>query len=136
MIDAKKIEEAQEEIFEDKFHFNGEYVMMSEGDSEPHRVEMYDDGQIKEAFKAGANWAINEFLKDLWHDASEEPKKDANCLVYISCEYEDTPEDNYREYTTSMYLGGCWSEDHFPSEADAFIIKWCYLDDLLKGGEK
>ena len=28
-----------------------------------------------EGFKAGAKWAINEFLKDLWHSASEEPKE-------------------------------------------------------------
>lgn len=90
-----------------------------------------------DGFYEGANWAIDEFLKDLWHDASEEPKKDANCLVHISCEHEDTPEDNYKEYTTSMCLGGDWSEDHFPSEADVFVEKWCYLDDILpkKGGE-
>ncbi len=86
---------------------------------------------ITEVYTEGVHWAIKEFLKSLWHDASEEPKKDANCLVCISCEYEDTPEDNYREYTTSMYLGDGWSEYHFPSEADAFIIKWCYLDDLF-----
>ncbi len=36
-----------------------------------------------DGFNAGANWAIKEFLKDLWHDASEEPRKCANCLVYI-----------------------------------------------------
>ncbi len=97
-----------------------------------------DAALIIDGFINGARWAQEEFLKDLWHDASEEPKKDANCLVHISCEYEDTPEDNYKEYTTAMYLGGGWSEDHFPSEADVFILKWCYLDDILpqKGGEE
>lgn len=93
--------------------------------------ERFGSPFYSKGFKQGARWAIDEFLKDLWHPASEEPKKDANCLVYISCEYEDTPEDNNREYTTSVYLGGCWSEDHFPLEADVFIIKWCYLDDIL-----
>lgn len=28
---------------------------------------------IEEGFKEGAKWAINKFLKDLWHTASEEP---------------------------------------------------------------
>lgn len=27
-----------------------------------------------EDFKDGAKWAINEFLKDLWHQTDEEPK--------------------------------------------------------------
>lgn len=31
---------------------------------------------IAEAFKQGVNWAINEFLKDLWHPISEKPKKE------------------------------------------------------------
>ncbi len=119
MIDKKKIEEAA-----------GAFVA--------HRrfLDTMTKNDLVCGFKQGANWATKEFLKDLWHDASEEPKKDANCLVYISCEYEDTPEDNYKEYTTSMYLGGDWSEDHFPSEADVFILKWCYLEDILpkKGG--
>ncbi len=122
----KKIEEAARVYFNknvDKWFDSGSFILPAD---------------TEEIFNAGANWAIKEFLKELWHDASEEPKKDANCLVYISCEYEDTPEDNYKEYTTSMYLGGDWSEDHFPSEADVFILKWCYLDDILpqKGGEE
>ena len=35
---------------------------------------------IAEAFRKGANWAINEFLKDLWHPADEEPEKFRNSL--------------------------------------------------------
>ena len=30
----------------------------------------------KDSFKAGATWAINELFKNLWHPASEEPRKD------------------------------------------------------------
>lgn len=29
---------------------------------------------IKEGFKEGANWAINEFLKDLWNQTNKEPE--------------------------------------------------------------
>ena len=31
--------------------------------------------ELETAFEAGVHWAINEFLKDLWHPASEEPEK-------------------------------------------------------------
>lgn len=60
MIDDKKIEEA---AFE-------EYPLNS-------------DGNIigRNGFKEGAKWAINEFLKDLWHPASEVPRKDVSIIV-------------------------------------------------------
>ena len=32
-------------------------------------------------FKAGAKWAINEFLKNLWHPISEKPNK-ARLFLY------------------------------------------------------
>lgn len=36
---------------------------------------------IAEAFKQGAKWTINEFLKDLWHPISENQRK--NVYFYI-----------------------------------------------------
>lgn len=69
MID-EKIEEAQEEIYEDMFLFNGENIYFDNDDEE----EMYYSGQIKEAIKLGANWALEQFLKDLWHPSDEEPE--------------------------------------------------------------
>ena len=36
---------------------------------------IYDSKCRIDGFKKGANWAIQEFLKDLWHPASEEPEK-------------------------------------------------------------
>ena len=53
MIDNKKIEEAS---FEETFGMYGE------------------EDSLQEGFTCGAKWAINEFLKDLWHPASEEPE--------------------------------------------------------------
>lgn len=29
---------------------------------------------IEEGFKEGANWAINDFLKELWHQTNNEPE--------------------------------------------------------------
>ena len=37
---------------------------------------------IAEAFRKGAKWAINEFLENLWHPASEKPLlRNGKCLV-------------------------------------------------------
>lgn len=36
-----------------------------------------------EDFKDGARWAINEFLKDLWHPVSEEPREFAEVLAEV-----------------------------------------------------
>lgn len=59
MID-KKIEEAKEEIYEDRFLLNGEEVVFDNDTKE----EMFYKEDIKEAIGLGAKWAINEFIKD------------------------------------------------------------------------
>ena len=59
MIDDKKIEEATRDYI-DK---NG-YLTKYDEDS---------CVDIEFAYKDGAKWAINEFLKNLWHDAEEKP---------------------------------------------------------------
>lgn len=71
MIDDKKIEAAEEEIYEDRFLLNGEEIVFNNDEKE----EMFYDGDIKEAIGLGAKWMQEEFLKDLWHPASEEPKE-------------------------------------------------------------
>ena len=71
MIDDKKIETAKEEIYEDRFLLNGEEVIFNNDEKE----EMFYEGDIKEAIGLGAKWAINEFLKNLWHPANKIPKK-------------------------------------------------------------
>ena len=78
MIDDKKIEAAKEEIYEDRFLLNGEEVVFDNDAKE----EMFYKEDIKEAIGLGAKWAINEFLKNLWHPASEKPLlRSGKCLV-------------------------------------------------------
>lgn len=78
MVDDKKIEAAKEEIYEDRFLLNGEEIVFNNDEKE----EMFYEGDIKEAIGLGAKWAINEFLKDLWHPASEKPLlRNGKCLV-------------------------------------------------------
>ena len=43
---------------------------------------VYDSNYRIFGFKRGVKWAINEFLKDLWHPASEKPQlRNGKCLV-------------------------------------------------------
>lgn len=66
MIDEKKIEAAAK-------HYAEENSMSIED----QMGDMYDGiEELSDAYKAGAKWAINEFLKDLWHPANEQPKKE------------------------------------------------------------
>ncbi len=127
MIDEKKIEEAQEEIYEDRFLFNGEDVHFDNDDEE----EMYYSSQIKEAIKLGAKWAINEFLKDLWHPAEEEPRKDVSIMV-----------ETHNDKNMFYYVWNRWQDNFYPSWTDAILCskvsRWLYIDDLFpkEGGEK
>ena len=120
MIDDKKIEAAKEEIYEDRFLLNGEDVIFDNDAKE----EMFVKEDIKEAIGLGAKWAINEFIKDLWHPASEEPREFAEVLAeakitesiktYISFKRNDALFKNWDAYSSG-----------------ANITRWLYIDDLF-----
>lgn len=65
MIDDKKIEEAANK------HIEIEYARYNSGEVEEEMICI----RGKDSFKAGAKWAINEFIKNLWHSANKIPKK-------------------------------------------------------------
>lgn len=115
MIDANKIEKATRDYFA-KYNFFAKY----------DEDTCYD---IEFAYKDGAKWAINEFLKNLWHPASEEPKN----LEYIIFTSEIFKEiyffTNQRDSSRQSW------------EIEVMchgITKWAYRDDItsliLKGG--
>lgn len=110
MIDDKKIEEA---AFE-------EYPLNS-------------DGNIigRNGFKEGAKWAINEFIKDLWHAIDENPKKYHKCLVEVVYHRPLNMTDEI-DYVTSHLTNFGWDESSF-KRSDCTIKRWIYIDDLLKG---
>lgn len=90
---------------------------------------------IKEAFKSGAEWAINEFLKDLWHPISEEPKeRNENIIVLQDEDDEDEGNPLYAALVHERWDAFPWVEYC----EDNGIYKWCYFKDLLpkKGGEQ
>ena len=115
MINDKKIEEAA------RYYCNNRYPASQ------------DAPFIAEWFRLGAKWAVNEFLKDLWHHAEEEPKK--NRLVLT-----DTRSIMDKDHV-------CWTtvkltENGFISNWSNYtkvtkITRWLYLDDLFpKEGDK
>ena len=78
---------------------------------------------IAETFRKGANWAINEFLKDLWHPADEEPEKFRK-ILYTGGSIDTTD-------TTMLIINNSWNTKVCLLK----IKKWCYIDDLFpKGG--
>lgn len=91
-----------------------------------------------EDFTDGAKWAINEFLKGLWHPASEEPDVRHKTII---CLYEDgdirQDYDVYDEAIThDTFLGiGKFNWNDYAENEE--IKKWCYATDLLpkEGGE-
>lgn len=113
MIDDKKIEEAA------RYYCNNRYPAS------------HDAPFIAEGFRHGAKWAINEFLNNLWHPASEEPREFAEVLAeakitesiktYISLKRNDALFKNWDAYSSG-----------------ANITRWLYIDDLLpkEGGKQ
>ena len=130
MIDDKKIEAAKEEIYEDRFLLNGEEVVFDNDAKE----EMFYKEDIKEAIGLGAKWTINEFLKNLWHPAIEEPKKNRLVLTDVRSIMD---KDHICWMTVKLTENGFvrkWSNYAKVTK----ITRWLYLDDLFpkEGGKQ
>ena len=116
MIDDKKIEEAAQgaaDLYEQDLPVMS-YYEDTEVDGQHHFCQEFG----AELFKDGAKWAINEFLKDLWHPVSEEPKK-GRVFLYKTI---------FKGYGLNKIIDGNeWK----------YIIKyqkatqWIYIDDLF-----
>lgn len=116
MIDDKKIEAAEEEIYEDRFLLNGEEIVFNNDEKE----EMFYEGDIKEAIGLGAKWMQEEFLKDLWHQTDEEPEG-----------YDEWILLHYRVgiYYSLAQVKDFKSWKGFVERAP--IENWLYIDDLF-----
>ena len=111
MIDDKKIEEAA------RYYCNNRYPAS------------HDTPFIAEGFRKGARWAINEFLKGLWHPANEEPDKRNSDIITIG---------SYNYISIHLKESFIWKEESWRhSISRCQITKWAYLSDILpkqKGG--
>jgi hypothetical protein len=136
MIDENKIESAKEEIYEDKFLGCGEMVEAFKDEDE---MEMFDKEDIKEAIGLGAEWAINELLKDLLHPASEVPRNDNGKILAFSRErgYRKLYDMNAMlDKTTCNTYQEMWEEQVYMFR----LSDWIFVDELFdlitKGGEQ
>ena len=107
MIDDKKID--------------NEAVSYTQDGYNDYSSDMQD--VIKESFKSGAEWAINEFLKDLWHPTSEVPREKAMLLIEIS-PTKLTPK---KLYYVDTFIGEDWEIKC----STMCISRWLDVDDLL-----
>lgn len=89
-----------------------------------------------DGFDVGVHWAIDEFLKDLWHPAIEEPDYLGRRILY---EYKSNgvinPSTRIKEASLPEKLH--WKEFSYkPINPERIITRWLYIDDLLpkKGG--
>lgn len=118
MIDNKKIEEAANK------HIETEYARYNSGEVEEEMICL----KGKDSFKEGAKWAINEFLKDLWHDVDEMPKR-AKAFIF-EC----------GDYSMNYHVGMMFNPNDYKKNAEIWHMnRWCYLEDILpkqKGGEQ
>ena len=117
MIDEKKIESVKEEIYEDRFLLNGEEIVFDNDEKE----EMFYKDDIKEAIELGAKWMQEEFLKNLYHPASEVPE--IGRVIIIENHYPD----GRIEFPSRMRK----STFHNPIDIDN-TKKWFYIDDLFQ----
>lgn len=125
MIDKYKIEKAARRISDN--------VADDRGFDESKPADIgYLEGHCA-GFIVGANWAILEFLKDLWHPYDEVPtRKDSNILQFFES-YSTGTEDDFDEYfelanTREGFTQETWEE--FMNEGGV-PSKWLYIDDLL-----
>ena len=119
MIDNKKIEDVAKVYMIDEFYDRDEAEWNYPITNEEKRNQCIID------FKAGAKWAINEFLKDLWHPASEIPCEGK----YLVVEYNVT--DTIKDYLSFKRLEGYLGWNWIPYCKSANVTQWLYIDDLL-----
>ena len=117
MIDDKKINRAAKHYAKKK----SMYIENQMGD-------VYNGiEELSDAYKAGAKWAINKFLKDLWHDSEEEPYTNLSPILL-----DGRDREGRQIVKTSFFRSGYWNKtvEYYG------IIRWLYLDDLLQDGNE
>ena len=122
MIDDKKIEEAKKSFIADK-KILGVMAM----------------NDLACGFKEGANWAINELLKDLLHPASEVPRNDNGKILAFS-----KVNSNMKLYDMNAMLNETVCDTYqemWEIRVRAYTFTdWVFVDELLdlitKGGEQ
>ena len=107
MIDDKKIEDAAKQHSEESY------------------ISSYFQACYKDAFMEGTKWAINEFIKDLWHPANEVPEIGRVIIM-----------ENYYPDGRIMFISRMRkSTFHNPIDIGN-TKKWFYIEDLFSKEDK
>ena len=124
VLDDKKIEEAARRNA-DKYR---NYPTLSDEDRDKVSI-----GSFMDCVK----WMQEEFLKNLWHPASEEPDKHRICLVRVVYHLNyGMISDEERIEQSSFHDFGWYDYDFKYIGVDYDIVSYLYVDELLpkKGG--
>lgn len=132
MIDDKKIEAVAKAYMIGEFYDKDEAEWNYPITNEEKRNQCIID------FKSGAHWAINEFLKDVWHPASEVPRNDNGKVLAFSKVFGNRKLYNMNamlDKTTCNTYQEMWEE-----QVNIFHLSdWIFVDELfdliMKGGE-
>ena len=81
-----------------------------------------ESGYRVDGFKKGASWAISEFLKDLWHEAKEEPISNLSPILF-----DGRDREGEQIVKTSSFRSSRWKQycEYYG------IVRWAYLEDIL-----
>ena len=97
--------------------------------ADPRKVHL-DKFQIsEESFKAGVNW----FKKNLWHQMSEKPEVGSEILIQGDLSKLSLGLNANNTFVTEIDYHSNWTRGYANSKE---YLRWCYIEDLLKGGEK
>ena len=111
MIDEKKIEEAARNYCNNRYPASQDAPFIAEG------------------FRHGSKWAVNEFLKDLWHPASEEPNiKQGECSVTCLVKFKNESTELCVYFRNPE---GWVCDDMSPKDFKRNFKEWIYIDDLF-----
>lgn len=120
MVDDKKIEAAANK------HIETEYARYNSGKVDEEMICLIG----KDSFKEGAKWAINNFLKDLFHQSSEVPRNDNGKILAFSkeCGYRKLYDMNDElDKTTCDTYQQMWEE-----QVNIFKLSdWIFVDELF-----
>lgn len=95
-------------------------------------------GFISSEFYSGAKWAINEFLKDLFHPASEVPRNDNGKVLAFSKVFGNRKLYNMNamlDETTCNTYQEMWEEQVYMFQLSDWIFVDELFDMIMKGGE-
>lgn len=138
MIDVKKIEEAA------NLH-RFELIASMHGSTLGTPMQCFEEvvdaetDLIEDSFITGAKWAINEFIKDLLHPASEVPRNDNGKVLAFSKEIGHRKLYDLNamlDKTTCNTYQEMWEEQVYMFK----LSDWIFVDELFdlitKGGEQ